>query len=347
MKRKASSRATKIRGIYQRGNIFWYTRMEEGRRVQVSLNTDDFGQAVQNALEIRGAPFLAQSDPLEREIDQFIAHKLRQNEYSTDSASTKRHVLDEFAIFLNARDPAGVSTQDIERFYRQLQSRVSESTAQGYVTTLRSFFNWLVQAKKVRKNPVIDVQLARLDRKGRDLFCDPDLRDSLIKNCTREDLKFILFCGFHAGMRKNEIIEARPDWFDIGSKQVSIKRTETFRPKDREARTAPLTNAFCEFLKGYGTRSPYMLHPEVKPGTWRYRYDFRRPWANYVKAQKCGWVTPHVMRHTFASLLASRGVSIYKISQWLGDDVRVVQLHYAKLLPKDEDIERAFAAAEM
>ncbi len=37
-------------------------------------------------------------------------------------------------------------------------------------------------------------------------------------------------------------------------------------------------------------------------------------------------------------------VSIYKIALWLGDDVRVVQRHYAKLLPKDEDIERAFSA---
>ena len=57
---------------------------------------------------------------------------------------------------------------------------------------------------------------------------------------------------------------------------------------------------------------------------------------------KCAWVTPHVARHTFASLLASAGVSIYKIAQWLGDDVRVVQQHYAKLLPKDADIEAAF-----
>ena len=54
-------------------------------------------------------------------------------------------------------------------------------------------------------------------------------------------------------------------------------------------------------------------------------------------------MTPHIMRHTFASLLASSGVSIYKIAKWLGDDVRVVQRHYAKLLPNDGEIERAFS----
>ncbi|HEY5769378.1 MAG TPA: hypothetical protein VIS71_05975 [Terrimicrobium sp.] len=49
------------------------------------------------------------------------------------------------------------------------------------------------------------------------------------------------------------------------------------------------------------------------------------------------------MRHTCASLLASPGVSIYKIAKWLGDDVRTVQRHYAKLLPDDSEIERAFS----
>ena len=48
------------------------------------------------------------------------------------------------------------------------------------------------------------------------------------------------------------------------------------------------------------------------------------------------------LRHTFSSLLASSGVSIFKIATWLGDDVGVVQNHYAKLLPGDKDIEKAF-----
>jgi integrase len=86
-----------------------------------------------------------------------------------------------------------------------------------------------------------------------------------------------------------------------------------------------------------------MLHPDVPRGKSRYRWDFRRPWSEYVAKQNCSWVTPHIARHTFASLLASAGISIYKIAQWLGDDVRVVQKHYAKLLPKDEDIEAAFS----
>jgi len=144
-------------------------------------------------------------------------------------------------------------------------------------------------------------------------------------------------------MRKAEIIEARPDWFDLKSRTIRVQKTDTFRPKDREERTVPITKEFKAFLKSYGLRSPFMLQPNVGHGKSRYRWDFRRPWAEYMAAHQCSWVTPHIARHTFASLLASAGVSIYKIAKWLGDDVRVVDQHYAKLIPQDTDIEAAFS----
>ncbi len=52
-----------------------------------------------------------------------------------------------------------------------------------------------------------------------------------------------------------------------------------------------------------------------------------------------GW---HLLRHTFASRLAQRNVSIYKISEWLGhSDIRTTMI-YAHLSPKfDVDIELA------
>ena len=339
---RGKSQAKKFRGIYLRGNIYWYQRMVNGQRVQASLGTSDYGEAAVKALEIRAEPFLATTAPLQSEIDAFIKYKLQQNEYSPASAESKRYALNEFASFVKKADPATIIRSDVERFYEQLRERVAESTAQGYITTLRSFFNRLFEARKVRANVVKGVKLARVDSNGRKPFCTRAQRDELIAKCRREDLQFALFCGFHAGMRKQEIIEARPDWFDLKAGSIHVRRTDTFRPKDREDRTIPMTKAFKAFLKSYRLRSPFMLHPEVSHGKSRYRWDFRRPWSEYVGQHQCPWVTPHVARHTFASLLASASVSIYKIAQWLGDDVRVVQKHYAKLLPKDADIEAAF-----
>jgi len=124
---------------------------------------------------------------------------------------------------------------------------------------------------------------------------------------------------------------------------LHLQGNAEWKPKDKECRTIPLTKPFRSFLRGYLRKKDsvgFALHPEIARGQWRYRYDFRRPFTDYMRAMDCSWVTPHVMRHTFASLLVSAGVSIYKAAVWMGNDVRVVQQHYAHLAPGDQDIHR-------
>jgi integrase len=161
--------------------------------------------------------------------------------------------------------------------------------------TLRSFFNWCVKENLCRRNPVLDVQLDRIDRKGRTRFADFEVAQHLIKNAPNDDLRYVLFCGFHAGMRKLEIVEAVPEWFNLSARTVEIRATAPFRPKDRDARTVPLTDQFAEFLMQWGLRSPYVLQPDVVQGSHRYRFDFRRAFSDYMNAQ--GSTVDYTARH--------------------------------------------------
>jgi integrase len=79
-------------------------------------------------------------------------------------------------------------------------------------------------------------------------FADLELAQRLIENASTDDLRFVLFCGFHTGMRKLEIVEAVPEWCDLRAKRVEIRATATFGPKDRDARTVPLTDQIADFL---------------------------------------------------------------------------------------------------
>jgi integrase len=79
------------------------------------------------------------------------------------------------------------------------------------------------------------------------------------------DLQFVLYCGFFAGYRKNEIIESRPDWFDMSLKHVHVKTTETFKAKDKEERTIPMADEFYKFLKKYGKHEPFSV-PSARVG---------------------------------------------------------------------------------
>jgi integrase len=332
----------RVKGIYLRGRTYWLAKQVNGRRSFVSLETEDYVAAVQRAREIMDSPELQPAQSFIAEVERFLKHKFETNRYSKMSAESKRSCLIMFANSVKNIPLANVTTSHCKAYYDAAKARVVPSTAESYMFTLRSFFNWCVRENLCRRNPVVAVQLDRIDRKGKARFANFELAQRLIHNAPNDDLRFILFCGFHTGMRKMEIVEAVPGWFDLAARTIEIRATETFRPKDRDARTVPLTDQFVDFLKHWGLRSPYVLQPDVPHGSHRYRFDFRRAFGEYMKVQGVPWISPHVMRHSFASICASKGIDIYRIATWLGDDVRVVQRHYAKLRPDDRQIMKAF-----
>jgi integrase len=333
------------RGIYLRGHVYWFAVQRNGQRHFITLETTDPAEAVRRAETMRDHIDIESGAPIKAEIDRFIAYKLRQQEYTRSSAVTKRNKLLLFAQSLPpGATAATVTTRQVQRFYDEALERAADTTALGYVMAVRAFFRWAIETARIaRRNPVKDVKLARTVGRARKDFCTYDLRDRLIREAPTEDLRFILFCGFHAGLRFQEIVEARPFWFDIQSCYLHLRKTTTMNFKDREERSIPLTLDFQNFLKSYGLRAPFMLRPDVAHGKWIYRYDFRAAFMKYMRAQGCDGVTPHTMRHTFASLLVSAGESIYKVAVWLGDEVATVQKHYGHLTPDNHGIEKAFS----
>ena len=179
---------------------------------------------------------------------------------------------------------------------------------------------------------------------GRRNFLEQDVVDRVIEAATDPDLKFILHCGFSAGLRRNEISEARVEWFDLNRRVVHVYSSDNgdFVTKDKSYRVVPLKKAFLEFLKTYlANRNPaeYVLAPTKVKGKATYRYDpNKRVRSHFTKCKvRSTW---HDMRRSFASNLISRGESVYIVSSWLGDLVAVVERSYGFLAPSAGNIDR-------
>lgn len=335
--------ARHARGVYRRGKTYWLNFQRGGVRHFISLETEDFATALQRAQRLRDGPELAPKSALDADFNAFFAAKKALNRCSRATERVHGAALRELAEHLPGLTVRDIRPSNIAAHYARLQQRVAETTAQIHMRALRSFFSWCVETHRCAENPVKVIRLARVDRPARLRFCTKKERDKLIKKAPTDDLRFILYCGFHAGLRKNEIIEARVGWFDLSDEgAMHVENTDTFRVKDRDARFIPITATFRKFLRKYlrGRKDGFALKPDVKQGRAIYRYDFHKPFTLYMAAQGMSWVTSHVMRHTFASLLVQSGVSLFKVARWLGDGIEVVDRHYAHLAPQDADIER-------
>jgi integrase len=339
-------------GLYLRGKLFWFRWTDSaGHRHFCPLGTTSQTLAVQKALAIRETPALAGISTWDDEARAYVLDRTKMRRLSRRHAPKRLYALRQAARENQWTDPRKVSSEDVRRWFRALEARgLSGNTVAGHYVALRAFFRWLVDRQKVAINPV-KFEMPPPPAPARRWFASKDQVRRLIESCERDDLRFCLLAGLDAGLRKEEIIQARRFWFDLGAPSLHVQPTRgragepDWEPKDRENRHVPITRRFLEFLQGWPEfRSlrpdDYVLHPEKAPGRSVYRWDFRRPFEQHVREQGCPRLTVHGMRTTFCSLLAQSGEDIYKIAKWTGDDVRVIQKHYAHLLPQDDGVNR-------
>jgi integrase len=86
-----------------------------------------------------------------------------------------------------------------------------------------------------------------------------------------EEARFILYCGFHAGLRRSEISMARVNWFDLEAGLFHASNDSGFTSKNREIRVIPLAQEFLHAPEQCTTLldpdSPQMkAYDECEPG---------------------------------------------------------------------------------
>ncbi len=325
----------KFEGLFQRKDTgTWYYQPPQVNGVRPrpeSLHTKDRLEAIERwkqRSKLRKHQLTSERGSFE--LARYLAAKQTARTHTRASTEIAGLSVRRFLEVVGDRLVTDFTAQDVERFRDQLWNEgCSDATVQTYLSRLKAWFEWLKKAKLVDGNPVVGVEIPPERRTRANLYCKKAERDRLLSAVEhREDLAFVVWTGFMAGLRKREIIEARPEWFDLEAGVMHIQETPTFRPKGRHVRAIELSDRYLEFLRRYGLRGPFMVRPEVKHGRSRYRWDFRRPFGDFMEQQGMGWVTAHVMRRTFATLQVMAGQQIPLVAKWLGDDPQITFNHY-------------------
>ncbi|HET7322692.1 MAG TPA: tyrosine-type recombinase/integrase, partial [Longimicrobiaceae bacterium] len=164
----------------------------------------------------------------------------------------------------------------------------------------------------------------------------------------RPELAFVA-CGCLAGLRIGEARHLRPGIdVDLDARLIRIQARDgahAWKPKTkRSVRDVPINDRLLVILTDHARRGyagdRFLFHP---PHADRpLAYDTAMDWTEraFVAAgirygRKADALTNHNLRHTFASWLAQRGVSVLVIAKLLGDTVDMVIKTYAHLMPEN------------
>lgn len=350
-----------MKGIYRRGKkgFLWLRYSFEGQQLRVPLGTTDEGEAIEKAKEIRNRPKTPKPERVaitkratwKDALDSYITDKLegkkspftknkRQRTFRPGTATRTRDLIRGFGDWTCTRSPFEVTSGQLKDFY-DLRKKKSVASAKTIVDRVMCFFEHIGHFPK--KPEYAD----RDEKEIREVFLEPEEYNPLIEGCTRKTLKFVLFCGFHCGLRKAEIIYSRPHWFHLSGEspfvRIPAKEQQVFhdgtkfewRSKNgKKTRDVPLGKVFAEWLReNLDRKALYCIEPEAC-GTWRYRYDFKKAFDTYVAKAKMDGVTEqdvttHSMRHSYITRLCrSEDVTIMMVSEWSGDTVETIERHY-------------------
>jgi len=140
----------------------------------------------------------------------------------------------------------------------------------------------------------------------------------------------------YAGLRREEALWLTHDDIDrrAGLIRVRAKTIDKmfWQPKTGQNRAVPISTALAAVLDKY---KPPMISQWLLPSPEGARWDpdnFSHKLADENAKAKLPW-TCLDFRHTFGSMLAQRGVSLYKISAMMGNSPEICRRHYAALIP--------------
>lgn len=263
-------------------------------------------------------------------IDGFLTYIRCELNYSAHTVLSYKTDLDQWRMWLTDGHPEefrplDVTTSDIRQWVlHQSNNGDSPRTLRRKVTTLRSFYKYLIRAGRIDHNPAVDIILAKPDKplpsfirptETKELFDLPFDRENFI--ATRDRL--IVLMLYTTGMRRAELIGLKDINVDTSRCELKVLG------KRNKERIVPFGIELKEMIDLYRRlrRNETIGLPElffVRPGGLPlYPVMVERivhtALTGRAHAPK---LSPHVLRHSCATDMLNNGADITAVQQLLG-----------------------------
>lgn len=278
---------------------------------------------------------------MKREVSRFLDYLRHERNASIHTLSSYRRDLGQLADYLEARGLvlSQVDNVHIRGFMAELHERkLKRSSIARKLAAVRSFFQFCMKKGWLAENPARIVATPKQDKRVPSFLSEEEMAGFL--ETPRSDLpldlrdRAILELLYATGIRVSELVGINQE--DVNFKERLIR----IRGKGKKERLVPFGRIAGTRMAAYLRVRPTFLKAEVGEKALFLNYQGSRLTARSVERIVDKYIrltairrkiSPHSLRHSFASHLLSRGADLRVIQELLGHESLATTQKYTHL----------------
>ena len=271
---------------------------------------------------------------MQSELDDFVLYCRLERRLAAATCSAYKRDVTACMRFLegNGFDAwSGVKPPDLRRFLAaEAETRPAASSQARTVAALKSFFRFCLENEYLERDPALVLRTPKkrealpdvLDRKELARLLHATGGEEVWKRRyagKRERDRLMLAVFAFGGLRRSELLGLDWDDVDLDHRTIRIRRA-----KGGRQRTVPLHPALVQLVVDYAVVRAADPEPALFVGVHGRRLSqtiLTQTFLRYVRAagvDERKRVTPHTLRHVFASELLHAGANLRQIQELLG-----------------------------
>lgn len=310
---------------------YWYINYitNDGKRVRRSLGTTDRKLAELKLKEIelelaKGRLGFTSDIELGSFLEKFLSWSRvsKANESYRTDLKTSDNLIEYFGDKIRLSRITPAKAEGFKLFLLD-RKEYAKTTVNIRLRHAKAMFSKAVEWNHIQENPFTKVSMLKVEERLKYLTPEQLKRFFSVIEDDRHKAYFALL--FYTGIRVGESVNLTWEDIDLENGMIVIRNRSDFHTKNYKERVIPIHSDLLHWLrklKGMSD-SDKVIH-------YAYPSSLNHLFRKYSKLSgvKC---TPHILRHTFATLLASKGVSLRAIQELLGHSKISTTEIYAKM----------------
>lgn len=274
------------------------------------------------------------------QIENFLSMMVAERGAAQNTIENYQRDLEQFLTLLGSKDLAKVAAEDISAVIQNLsRMNYAPKSIARKISAIKEFFKFLFSEKIIKENPATYLTAPKQEKPLPKFLTEEELQNLIDVAKSKTDLPqrrmaVMLEVMAACGLRVSELVSMPENCINFDKKEV------LFRGKGSKERLIPISNSAIAAVFDYfsyrdkfiraGRRSIW-LFPSLRSESG---HVTRHAFYDYLKeiAAEAGIypsrISPHVLRHTFATRLLNHNADLRSVQKMLGhEDISTTEIY--------------------